>query len=72
MTVGYCKPMLQNTHTVLLPLQISETCRMILIFQVLLNVLFQDVLAGYSQITAGPVKPTQGTETIKWCNKRKS
>ena len=26
----------------------------------------------HGQITAGPVKATQGTETIKWCSKRKS
>jgi len=26
----------------------------------------------HGQITVGPVKATQGTETIKWCNKRKS
>ena len=48
MTVGYCKHMLLNTYTVLLPIQTCKKCRIIWLFQVLSESLsFQDVLAGY-------------------------
>ena len=38
MSVGYCKHVLLNTYTVLLPIQTCETCRIIWIFQVLILV----------------------------------